>query len=283
MSEPKHHDAQRRNLEFWDEVAPIHAKAYETVRILRAGGDGMRQLEIDEIGDVSGKTLLHLQCHIGTDTLSWARRGAIVTGVDFSTASLRCAEDLRDELGLDARFVHSNIYHLREQLDGRFDVVYTSAGVLCWLHDLREWARIVAHFLQPGGVFYLLDSQPRCNTRDDTTSGPPEIVRHYFHRDQPTRWEPDGTPDYADSEYLAQATTFEWHWTLSDIVNSLIAAGLVIDRTVAFHPEPPESAQRGGPCGGRCLHPAERRSPESTASRSPPRRSQQGDRAVPVP
>lgn len=122
----------------------------------------MHRLEVEQVGDVRGKRLLHLQCHFGIDTLSWARRGAQVTGVDFSGDAIAYAQRLSVETGLAGDFVCSNVYDLRSALDapGAFDVVFTSYGVLNWLPDLRPWAELVAHYLKPGGFFYIVESHP---------------------------------------------------------------------------------------------------------------------------
>lgn len=223
--------AEKGNQAFWDEIAPVHARAYEEVELLRQGGIVLDEIELREIGPVADKTLLHLQCHIGTDTLSWARQGAVVTGVDFSAESLACARQLRDELQLDARFIHANVYELRAVLDGQFDVVYTSRGVLCWLRDLDEWGRVIAHFLKPGGIFYMMESHPIGNVLEEVHPGELSIVYPYFHTPEPRRWD-DQFPDYADEAYIPQNPSYEWTWSLSDILNALLQAGL---RLEAFH------------------------------------------------
>ena len=111
------------------------------------------EIQLADIGDVAGKSLLHLQCHIGTDSLSWSRLGASVTGVDISDKSIETANRLKSELDLDARFINCNIYDLPMHLDQTFDIVYTSQGVLCWLSDLAAWARLISRYLKPGGFF----------------------------------------------------------------------------------------------------------------------------------
>ena len=223
--------AEQTNRALWDEVAPVHYKAYQEVEILRKGGSALDEIELAEIGEVMGKTLLHLQCHIGTDTLSWARQGAIVTGVDFSPESLAHARRLAQELGLPATFVQSNIYDLPTSLDGQFDIVYTSRGVLCWLRDLDEWARIIAHYLKPGGIFYIMESHPISIVCEETKSGELTIANRYFHQADPTLWD-ENYPDYADGEYVPQHPSYEWEWSLSDIINAVLKAGLVIE---SFH------------------------------------------------
>jgi len=223
-----HHDAEVQNRALWDEIAPVHLKAYREVAMLLEGDEVLDEIELREVGDVRGKTMLHLQCHIGTDTLAWARRGAIVTGLDFSGASIGCAECLRDELGLDARFVHANVYEARAAIDRTFDIVYTSKGVLCWLRDLNEWGRIIAHFLKPGGTFYLMEAHPILNSVEEESDGELSFAYRYFHRPEPTVWGRDD-PDYADNDYIPEHASHEWDWSISDIVSALLQAGLHLD------------------------------------------------------
>ena len=220
--------AERSNRGLWDEIAPVHARAYPEVDILREGGIALDEIELQEIGEVQGKTLLHLQCHIGTDTLSWARQGATVTGIDFSRESIAQAQELQQELGLEATFLQANVYDLRAVLSGRFDIVYTSRGVLCWLRDLDEWARIIAHFLKPGGIFYLMESHPFLNMFEETKPGELELLYPYFHQEEPTRWD-DDSPDYADASYVSQTPSYEWEWSIGDILNALLKAGLRLE------------------------------------------------------
>jgi SAM-dependent methyltransferase len=203
-------------------------KAYKEVALLRAGSEILDEIELREIGEVRGKTMLHLQCHIGTDSLAWVRRGAIVTGLDYSSESIACAERLKTELGLQARFVRANVYDARSAIDEEFDLVYTSKGVLCWLRNLDEWGRIVAHFLKPGGTFYMMESHPILNALEEKPAGELFFAHHYFHRDEPTVWDDDG-PDYADADYVPQHASYEWDWTVADIVNALLGAGLRIE------------------------------------------------------
>jgi len=149
------------NRALWDEWTAIHeTSSFYDLEAFKAGGSRLRDYEVDEVGDVTGKSLLHLQCHFGIDTLSWARLGARVTGADFSDRAIELGRSLAAELRLDATFVRSDLYDLPSVLDGQFDVVYTSRGVLGWLPDLGRWAGVVAHFLRPGGVFYMTEIHP---------------------------------------------------------------------------------------------------------------------------
>ena len=223
------------NRAHWDEVVPIHKRSeFYDLAGFRAGDLSLRPLERGELGDVSGKSLLHLQCHFGMDTLSWARLGARVTGVDYSPAAIEQARALSEELGIPARFVLSAIDQLPGTLRGRFDIVFTSYGVLTWLPDLDRWARVIAHFLKRRGVFYIAEFHPFLHAlyleRDATDL---RVQEPYFHDAEPSSWPPG--EDYADRSAILSRETFEWRHTLGDIVNSLIGAGL---RVVFLHEFP---------------------------------------------
>jgi len=159
---PDHAASFTANEALWNAWTGVHASGdFYDLDGFRAGGVRLRPYEVELIGDVTGKTLLHLQCHFGIDTLSWARLGATVTGADFSPDAMELARSLAVDLGFpDARFVRANLYELPEALDGTFDVVYTSRGVLGWLPDIRGWARVVAYFLAPGGTFFITEAHP---------------------------------------------------------------------------------------------------------------------------
>lgn len=220
--------AEQGNRALWDELAPVHARAYKEVDLLKKGEPVLDEIELREVGEVEGKTLLHLQCHIGTDTLAWARRGAQVTGVDFSLRSIALAQELRGELGLEATFICINIYELPAALDEPFDIVYTSRGVLCWLRDLEGWARIIAHFLKPGGIFYIMEAHPFCYAFERADEGELRLTYPYFHSPEPRVWD-DLDGDYADGDYIPRHPSYEWQWSLSDIVGALLEAELQIE------------------------------------------------------
>jgi len=221
------------NRDFWDEVVAVHVRsrgphAYN-VDDFKRGGTALHSVELEEVGDVKGKDLLHLQCHFGLDTLSWARLGARVTGVDFSDKGIEQATALAAELGIDARFILTNLYELPKQLEGNFDIVFTSHGVLNWLPDLAEWGRIIAHFLRPGGFFYIVDAHPFSHAfYDEADATELKLGKSYWPTSEPMRFEEDG--DYADrTAHLEHQVTFEWGHTLGEIVNGLTDAGLRID------------------------------------------------------
>jgi SAM-dependent methyltransferase len=217
--------AEEVNRRHWDEIAPVHGRAYNTAPLL-SGGHLLDPVQVGELGDLTGKRLLHLQCHIGTDTLSLARLGAGVTGVDISGESLKVARDLSQRTGIPARFIETPIFDLPSVLDETFDVVYTSIGVLCWVSDIREWGRLVVRCLEPGGFLYLMDSHPFMHVFDDEADG--LQVRHTYFAGDAVEWPPDW-PDYADPGYISKTPTLEFQWTISDIHNALVEAGLRIE------------------------------------------------------
>ncbi len=189
----------------------------------------LKPVELDEVGDVRGKTLLHLQCHFGLDTLSWAREGATVTGVDFSQQAVETAQALASETGVDARFIVSDIYELPEKLSEQFDIVFTSNGVLYWLPDLRRWAEVAASFVRTGGTFYIVEVHPFAWVFDDAPDVTDLHVRYpYFPSGEPLRFDEVGT--YADrGANIQHRTTYSWPHTLGEAVSALIEAGLRID------------------------------------------------------
>ena len=224
-------DGNRRN---WDERVPIHAASrFYDVDGFKAGRSTLMSIELDEMDDVRGKSLLHLQCHFGMDTMSWARMGANVTGVDFSEAEIDLARSFSVELDIPARFVASNIYDLPEALDEprQFDVVYTSYEVLVWLPDLPRWARVIAHFLKPGGTFYIIDDHPVRNIFGPENDGGLSVRHPYFRYGEPLVFKPDeqGTYTYTDGDTPLETTAHEWSHSMGEIVSSLAAAGLTIE------------------------------------------------------
>ena len=154
-------DYRESNRRLWNDWTALHEQAptYDLAGF-RAGKSSLKAMDVDALGDVAGKSLLHLQCHFGKDTLSWARLGARVTGLDFADRAIRLAQSLSAELGIPARFVLSDVYDAPAAVGEQYDVVYTSAGVLAWLGDLPRWGAVVAQCLQPGGVFYIREIHP---------------------------------------------------------------------------------------------------------------------------
>jgi 2-polyprenyl-3-methyl-5-hydroxy-6-metoxy-1,4-benzoquinol methylase len=215
------------NKAMWDEYAAIHpGSAFYDLQGFKNGANKLNPLEREEVGDVRGKSLLHLQCHFGLDTLSWARLGASVTGVDFSPTAIRQAESLSAELHIPASFICCNLFDLPAHLHEQFDIVFTSYGVLCWLDDIQHWAQIAASYVKPGGCFYIAEFHPFALVFDDEAS---ELrYRYPYFLKEPLSFEIKGT--YADPAAQVKASTeYEWQHTLADIVTALVDAGLHIE------------------------------------------------------
>jgi SAM-dependent methyltransferase len=213
----------------WDESVPLHLRspAYDLSSFLH-GRSTLDPVEVRQMGSVRGKTLLHLQCHFGLDTLSWARRGAIATGVDFSRPAIREACRLARRTGLRARFLPSNVYDLPDVLGEQFDVVYTAKGALWWLPDIDRWAQVVARFLKPGGRFFLLEDHPVAELFA-TERAPLRLVpRNPYFGVRPVREDSDGT--YATSAKMRHRVTYGWIHPVSRVLSSLIDHGLEIER-----------------------------------------------------
>jgi SAM-dependent methyltransferase len=226
------------NQALWDAWTALHSTSrFYDLDGFKAGGVRIRPYEIEMIGDVSGKSLLHLQCHFGIDTLSWARLGARVTGADLSPAAVALARSLADELGFpDARFVQSNLYDLPDNLDGSFDVVYTSRGVLGWLPDIAGWARVVAHFLAPGGTFFITEIHPVAQAFENEGVAPGELRLSYpyWEHAEPLTFAVKGS--YADpTADIGDFVEHGWDHGLGEIVDALLGAGLRIEALVE-HP-----------------------------------------------
>ncbi|HUW55630.1 MAG TPA: class I SAM-dependent methyltransferase [Planctomycetota bacterium] len=216
------------NREYWDELAELHVRS-ETYDVagFKAGRNSLHDFERLAVGDVQGKRLLHLQCHFGLDTLSWARLGARVTGVDFSGKAIELARSLAGECGIEATFVCCDLDDLPGKLSGQFDVVFTSGGVLSWLPDLKRWGEVIAHFLRPGGLFYVRDFHP-VGHMFDAEADTPVVTDTGLGSREPVRWENEGA-SYAVAEGVKAPFHYEWAYSLSEVINALIQAGLRIE------------------------------------------------------
>lgn len=221
------HEGMQANRRLWDEWAHINANsemyAHED---FKRGRNSLNALELGEVGCVQGKRLLHLQCHFGHDTLSWARLGAEVTGMDFSEDAIQIARQTSAELQIPARFVCCNLYDLPQHLDETFDVVFTSYGALTWLPDLTGWAQIAARYVKPGGVFYIAEFHPFTMIFDDEGE---RVQQRYPYFDEGAIVLPvQGS--YADrGAEVQQKLSYEWAYPLGQVITALIEAGLRIE------------------------------------------------------
>jgi len=225
----------RANQANWDARTPVHLAS----RFYGLDGDPdparwFAAFEWDDLGDLTGRDVLHLQCHLGTETLAFAQRGARATGLDFSEASVAAANGIAAKAGLDVDYVQANVYDAVEALgQRRFDVVYTGKGALCYLPDLPRWADTVAQLLHPGGLLYIVEFHPLLNSlgpKPTPGEGPELLLRHdYLGGGGPVHR--DATFTYTDGPAVAGATdSYEWMHGIDEVINALTTAGLNIRR-----------------------------------------------------
>ena len=228
------------NRRWWDERVPIHlTSSFYDVDSFRSGRNTLQQWELDEVGEVSARSLLHLQCHFGLDTLSWARIGARATGVDFSQPAVEAAAQLAAELDIDATFVCSDVYDAVDALAGaQYDVVYTGHGALVWLPDIERWADQVARLVAPNGILYVSEFHPVTQLfgwEDDAM----EIVHHY--REGEVTLSEDARGSYADLEtHTEHNTNALYLHTIGSVLTTLLDHDFQIElfreRDVTLYP-----------------------------------------------
>jgi SAM-dependent methyltransferase len=221
------------NLAAWDERAPAHARA-DGYRVQRFHEDpaylsDVVAFDIPLIGDVTGLDGVHLQCHIGTDTISLARRGARMTGLDFSGESLAQARELAEATGADVEFVQSDVYAAVEALGaGRFDFVFTGVGALCWLPDVRRWAQVVHDLLAPGGFIFIREGHPMLWSMDESVDDELVASYPYFEIEAPITDEHDGSYLPVDTTFRA-AVSHSWNHGLGETVMALMDTGMTLE------------------------------------------------------
>jgi SAM-dependent methyltransferase len=216
------------NLRLWDDRVAVHLETdFYAVAAFREGACSLTHIEREALGDVRGKSLLHLQCHFGQDTLSWARLGAHVTGMDFSPRAIAAARRLATELALPARFLESDLYALPDVLDETFDIVFTSYGVLKWLPDIRRWGQIVARYLKPGGTFFLVEFHPFLYVFDYEQGA--QLEHGYFVGETPISYDEEGTYAAMASGDKTAYRAHSWPHPVSHVIESLLGAGLRLE------------------------------------------------------
>jgi SAM-dependent methyltransferase len=230
MADTRYTEANRATWNLWV-TRDTGSDHYKDVERFRATGSSLRPIELAEVGDgVAGASLLHLQCNLGSETLSWARLGAQVTGIDISDEAITVARGLAEESGLSerARFIRSDLYALPETLDETFDLVFASYGALCWAPDLAGWARVAAHYVAPGGALLLIDLHPIGMALHTDSSDPSgrrlRIDGPYFHTHEPQTEQTPGEPD-----------VYAWSYGLGEVVTALATTGLRVE-TLHEHP-----------------------------------------------
>lgn len=224
-------EALAANLANWESRVPVHVDAYGLDRFDDPDhiSDVVRH-DAPRLGDLTGRRVAHLQCHIGTDTVSLARLGAEVVGLDFSPSAVDAARRLAARADAAARFVEADVYDAGRVLGGGFDLVYTTVGIVGWLPSMTRWAQVVTSLLAPGGRLYLRDVHPALVTLDETRTDRQLVIEHpYFGGGTPLRWEDDSSY-VGEPGALTSPVTYEWHHPLSAIVQAVLDAGLVLTR-----------------------------------------------------
>ena len=216
-------DYLKINRQTWNEKTDIHINSeFYDMNGFKDGKSSLNEIELKLLGDISGKSILHLQCHFGQDTMSLSRLGADVTGVDFSEKAIENAVKIAKELNINAKFVCSDIYSLPQNLNEKFDIIFTSYGVIGWLPNLTKWAEVISQFLKPGGTFILAEFHPVVWMYDDNFE---KIIYSYFNVEPIIETE---TGSYADRKADKTTTCVVWNHSLSEVISSLIGQGLAI-------------------------------------------------------
>ncbi|HEU5419519.1 MAG TPA: class I SAM-dependent methyltransferase [Streptosporangiaceae bacterium] len=242
-------DYRAVNLAQWDERAPAHAASpdYAVDRFVADPEylSGVVRFDAQRLGDIRGLRGVHLQCHIGTDTISLARLGATMTGLDFSPAALAQARDLARRTGSPTEFIEADAYDAVQVLGaGQFDLVYTGIGALCWLPDIRRWAQVVAGLLKPGGRLFIREGHPMLWSLADTRpDGLLVVDLPYFERPEPSIWNEGGTYVATDAVF-ENNTSAEWNHGLGETITALLEAGMTLTG-LAEHDSVPWEAMPG--------------------------------------
>ncbi|MCY1145318.1 class I SAM-dependent methyltransferase [Actinoplanes sp. Pm04-4] len=232
----------------WDDRAAAHAASpdYNVQRFADPGHlSAVVRFDLPLLGDVSGLRGVHLQCHIGTDTVSLSRLGATMTGVDFSAKSLEQARRIAELAGQDVRFVESDVYEAVAAAGDGYDFVYTGVGALCWLPDVRRWAQTVAALLRPGGRLFIREGHPVLWSLDyDRTDGVLALEEPYFETEKPQIYEDPGSYAAKDTVFTNN-TTHEWNHGLGEVVTAVLEAGLTLTGLVEHKTVPWDALPNG--------------------------------------
>jgi SAM-dependent methyltransferase len=226
-------DYVKMNKDSWNKRVPVHVQSeFYFVEEFLNGKSSLNEIELNLLGDIRGKSILHLQCHFGQDSLSLARMSAEVTGVDLSDAAIDQAKVLNEKLQLNAEFICCDVYDLKNHLDKKFDIVFTSYGTIGWLPDLDRWAEIVSHFLKPEGRFVFAEFHPVMWMFDNEF----QTVGYNYFNSGPDIETSTGT--YADPTSDIEITCAFWNHSTSEVLTSLFAQGLQLTQFQEFNYSP---------------------------------------------
>jgi len=220
------------NKRLWNQKVDFHMKSdfYDVPGFLK-GNSSLNKIEIDLLGDITDKTILHLQCHFGQDTISLQRMGAKVTGIDLSNEAIDQAK-LLAKSNSEADFICCDIYDLPNHLDKQFDIIFTSYGTIGWLPDLNKWAKIISKYLKPSGMFVFAEFHPVIWMFDENLE---KIKYNYFNSGAIIETE---TGTYANKDANIEAEFITWNHSISEVINSLISNGLEINSLNEFDYSP---------------------------------------------
>ena len=220
---PDHKIYFEANKELWNKRVAIHVNSdFYDVPSFKSGKTSLNEIELKALGNVNGKLMLHLQCHFGMDTISWAREGAIVTGIDFSEEAISAAKNLSKEVGVPADFICADVYDLPNKIDQKFDIVFTSYGTIGWLPDLNKWAAVINQFLKPGGVFFIAEFHPVLWMMDDNFT----FLKYSYFNDEVIETTLQGT--YGDRHADISSVEYGWNHSLDEVMSSLLKYNLQI-------------------------------------------------------
>ncbi len=212
------------NKTLWNKKTEVHIQSefYDVDNFLN-GKSSLNDIELNLLGDIKGKTILHLQCHFGQDSISLSRLGAEVTGVDFSETAIEKAQQYAHKTNTNTQFICCNVYDLPQHLNKQFDIVYTSYGTIGWLPDLEKWAQVISHFLKPNGQFIFVEFHPVVWMFDNDF----KFIEYHYFKSQPIIETETGT--YADRKANVSKTSVSWNHSLSEVLNNLIKQKLNIN------------------------------------------------------
>ena len=212
------------NRKTWNEKTEFHIQSdfYNQEGFLK-GENSLTPIELELLGNIEGKSILHLQCHFGQDTISFSRLGAKAVGVDLSDNAIEKAREIANQLNTDTRFICCDIYNLPNHLKEQFDIVFTSYGTIGWLPDLDKWAKVISNFLKPGGKFVMADFHPVVWMFDDNF----EKIGYNYFKSEPIIETVDGT--YADKNAPINSKTITWNHSTSELLNSLLSNNLELN------------------------------------------------------
>ncbi|MBL7831875.1 MAG: methyltransferase domain-containing protein [Saprospiraceae bacterium] len=221
------------NRKLWNDKVAIHVDSeFYNQKDFMVGKTSLKTIELDLLGEITGKDIIHLQCHFGQDTLSMARMGANVIGIDFSEKAIEVAKNLNKELGLNAKFICSDVYETDKHVNQQFDIVFTTYGTIGWLPDLKPWAKLISKLLKPGGRLVFVEFHPVVWTLDENF----DHIKYFYFNVEEIKEIEEGT--YADRYVSIKNESISWNHSLTEVLQNLIDENLKITKFQEFDYSP---------------------------------------------